>query len=292
MNSFRMFRRYVGIWQRLCEIGLDYLTLGQSAPTLSGGEAQRIKLASELAKPNTGRTLYILDEPTTGLHFDDIAKLLKVLNSLVEAGNTVVVIEHNLDVIKTADWIIDLGPEAGSEGGLIVAEGTPEDIVEQFQLQRKRKRNLSATAEFLAPLLAQGTRKEREHFDVEEIASHGEKDVSIKQLGEEQELPWKKNGRQWHTVDRLSHQGKPVNWEGRILSFIIDEIESSEGFAKTNWNNRSIVEITNERKKGNLVLSWHDSRGMVHSTEVPREEEDVHTGGTSEIDSFETSRSD
>ena len=112
----------------LAAIGLDYLTLGQPAPTLSGGEAQRVKLAAELARPSMGKTLYLLDEPTTGLHFDDIRKLLKILNSLVDAGNTVVVIEHNLDVIKTADWIIDLGPHAGSEGGWIVAEGTPEDV--------------------------------------------------------------------------------------------------------------------------------------------------------------------
>ncbi|MDB5391726.1 MAG: excinuclease subunit, partial [Planctomycetaceae bacterium] len=114
----------------LCAIGLDYLTLGQSAPTLSGGEAQRVKLAAELARPQTGKTLYVLDEPTTGLHFDDIRKLLKVLDSLVALGNTVVVIEHNLDVIKTADWIIDMGPEAGEGGGWIVAEGTPEEVVE------------------------------------------------------------------------------------------------------------------------------------------------------------------
>ena len=115
----------------LAAIGLDYLTLGQSAATLSGGEAQRVKLAAELARPNNGQTLYILDEPTTGLHFDDILKLMKVLMSLVEQGNTVVVIEHNLDVIKTADWVIDLGPEAGVDGGWIVAEGTPEDVVVQ-----------------------------------------------------------------------------------------------------------------------------------------------------------------
>jgi excinuclease ABC subunit A len=107
---------------------LEYIKLGQSATTLSGGEAQRVKLSKELSKRSTGRTLYILDEPTTGLHFADIQKLLDVLHHLTDAGNTVIVIEHNLDVIKTADWIVDLGPEGGSGGGEIVASGTPEEI--------------------------------------------------------------------------------------------------------------------------------------------------------------------
>jgi excinuclease ABC subunit A len=114
--------------QTLLDVGLGYLRLGQSAVTLSGGEAQRVKLSLELSKRDTGRTLYILDEPTTGLHFHDIALLLDVLHRLRDAGNTVVVIEHNLDVIKTADWIVDLGPEGGDGGGRIVTAGTPEAV--------------------------------------------------------------------------------------------------------------------------------------------------------------------
>ena len=131
----------------LVDVGLGYVRMGQSAPTLSGGEAQRVKLASELQKRSTGRTIYVLDEPTTGLHFEDISTLLLVLHSLVDKGNSVVVIEHNLDVIKTADWIIDMGPEGGSGGGTVVAEGTPEDVAAAPG---------SHTGAFLAPMLGIG----------------------------------------------------------------------------------------------------------------------------------------
>jgi len=131
--------------QTLMDVGLSYIRLGQSATTLSGGEAQRVKLARELSKRGTGQTLYILDEPTTGLHFADIAQLLEVLHQLRNQGNTIVVIEHNLDVIKTADWIVDLGPEGGSGGGEILVAGTPETVAECEK---------SHTARFLKPLLA------------------------------------------------------------------------------------------------------------------------------------------
>ena len=129
LELFENIPKISNILKTLHDVGLGYLQLGQPATTLSGGEAQRIKLAKELSKRSTGKTLYILDEPTTGLHFADVQKLLDVLNSLVDKGNSVLVIEHNLDVIKTADWIIDLGPEGGDDGGLVVAEGTPEKII-------------------------------------------------------------------------------------------------------------------------------------------------------------------
>jgi excinuclease ABC subunit A len=128
LEHFANVPKIAGMLQTLHDVGLDYLKLGQASPTLSGGEAQRIKLARELVKRGTGRTLYMLDEPTTGLHFDDVRKLLEVLHGFKELGNTVVVIEHNLDVVKTADWIIDLGPEGGEGGGRVVAEGTPEQV--------------------------------------------------------------------------------------------------------------------------------------------------------------------
>jgi excinuclease ABC subunit A len=136
--------------QTLFDVGLGYIHLGQQATTLSGGEAQRVKLATELSKIATGRTIYILDEPTTGLHFDDVKMLLSVLNRLVDKGNTVIVIEHNMDVIKTADWIIDLGPEGGDGGGEIVAEGTPEQVAGS---------TTSYTGQFLQRELAKGAAK-------------------------------------------------------------------------------------------------------------------------------------
>ena len=136
----------------LHRVGLGYIKVGQQATTLSGGEAQRVKLAKELSRRSTGRTLYILDEPTTGLHFHDVAQLLDVLHELVDQGNTMIVIEHNLEVVKTADWIVDMGPEGGDGGGEVVAQGTPE------QIARNPK---SYTGQYLKPVLAKKAKGRR-----------------------------------------------------------------------------------------------------------------------------------
>jgi excinuclease ABC subunit A len=147
-EAAQFFKAYPSIARyldTLVQVGLGYIRLGQPAPTLSGGESQRVKLATELQRRSTGSTVYILDEPTTGLHFEDVRKLLLVLDGLVDKGNTVIVIEHNLDVVKSADWLIDLGPEGGNGGGTIVAEGTPEQVAQCEE---------SWTGRFLKPMLA------------------------------------------------------------------------------------------------------------------------------------------
>ncbi|WP_428307405.1 excinuclease ABC subunit UvrA [Lacipirellula sp.] len=256
------------ILQTLCDVGLDYVALGQSAATLSGGEAQRVKLAAELARPDTGRTLYILDEPTTGLHFDDIAKLLDVLHRLVDLGNTVLVIEHNLDVIKQCDWLIDIGPEAGAGGGSVVGQGTPEQLVEQMQAAEggtsKAKKKPAAkgpglsnppagfpshTAFALVPILAEGPHVERKPYDfaAAEAKRHG--DLDINDLGKEVKMPWELDGRKWHVEDRVSRSGDPVRWDGRILAAIDERVHQlSESFLPTDWSHRTIVEINGPKK--------------------------------------------
>ena len=224
------------ILQTLADVGLDYLALGQAAPTLSGGEAQRVKLAAELSRPNTGRTVYVLDEPTTGLHFDDIRKLLDVLNRLVDLGNTVIVIEHNLDVLKTADWLIDLGPEAGAAGGRVVAEGTPEEVVANFK-------DVSHTAAVLAGVLAAGPHAERPKYDPPANAPGAVEEIDLAAVGADAPMPWQADGKRWHTVERVSREGKRCRWEGEALAWVVERVHELGTFGQTNWNHRTQVEI-------------------------------------------------
>jgi excinuclease ABC subunit A len=250
--------------QTLVDVGLDYVSLGQSAPALSGGEAQRVKLAAELARPDTGKTLYLLDEPTTGLHFADIVKLLEVLQRLVDIGNTVLVIEHNLDVIKAADWLLDLGPEAGAGGGQLVFAGTPEGLVEHArQAQSPSRRTVSKqaatkratslqspmpllrsyTGEALVPHMQSAQYIDRSAYNPDEFDDYQDGDVKLEQIGRDTLLPWQSDGRRWHTQDNVDRTGQPIRWERDVLIKVIQSIEAIDGFAPTNWDNRSIVEV-------------------------------------------------
>lgn len=249
------------ILQTICDVGLEYVTLGQSAPTLSGGEAQRVKLAAELARPDTGKTLYLLDEPTTGLHFDDIAKLLGVLQRLVDLGNSVVVIEHNQDFIKTVDWIIDMGPEAGREGGYVVCEGTPEQIAEYAaqSLKELKKANRkgavsnglkspvlrSFTGEFLGPVLKAGPYEVRrtvapmEHAREQKIVEQSRIDPApdVKPL-------WQKDGRSWHLQEPRERDGRSVKWDADCLRLVIERLEDCRRFSKFKFSHHSTIEVS------------------------------------------------
>jgi excinuclease ABC subunit A len=243
LELFANLPKIRSVLQTLADVGLDYLSLGQAAPTLSGGEAQRVKLAAELARPSTGRTLYVLDEPTTGLHFDDIHKLLEVLNRLVDLGNTVIVVEHNLDVIKTADWIIDLGPEAGPAGGRLVARGTPEDLVEVAS---------SHTGQSLLPVLQAGPLAERSRYNPHAVEEPRPGDVELEAVGADAAMPWEADGHRWHTRERVTSDGKPVRWDGSILDWIDERVHESGDFAETNWKHRTVIEIAAPDKS----LGW------------------------------------
>jgi len=248
------------ILQMLADVGLDYLTLGQPAPTLSGGEAQRVKLAAELGRPDTGRTLYLLDEPTTGLHFDDLSKLLDVLNRLVDLGNTVVVIEHNLDVVKTADWIIDLGPEAGTRGGEVVVAGTPEDVVAHTRRRANSggkppaAEHRSYTGESLADILEAGPYRKRAIYDFAQDSRRREGDLSIADVGKDAKMPWEIDGRRWHACDRVTRYGEACHWDGQILERVVDQIHELGDFSPTDWSERTVVEIAAKKKQDGWFL--------------------------------------
>ncbi len=248
----------------LCDVGLDYLSLGQSASTLSGGEAQRVKLAAELARPATGKTLYLLDEPTTGLHFDDIAKLLKVLHRLVDVGNTVVVIEHNLDVIKSSDWVIELGPDAGWQGGQLVFAGPPESLVayarSTFALKgatRLREKAASYdhgkvkansqlrchTGEALAAVLDNGQYEERIVYDPNIEWEKLPGDQTFNDIAKQSLSPWQVDGRKWHLETGLDRKGKPVLWDRSMLKPLVEKLEASGIFGDIDWNSSSLVEV-------------------------------------------------
>jgi excinuclease ABC subunit A len=238
------------VLQTLADVGLGYMAIGQAAPTMSGGEAQRVKLAAELSRPSTGRTLYLLDEPTTGLHFDDVRKLLDVLQRLADLGNTVIVVEHNLDVIKSVDWVLDIGPEAGIGGGQVVAQGTPEQIVEQA----KKPGVVSHTAAALVEVLNAGPLEKRERYDAKKALAAKVGDIDIGQVGDDQQLPWEADGRRWHTKERITSTGKACKWDGETLNFVEERIHVLGEFSDTNWKHRSIVEIAAKTKSHGWFL--------------------------------------
>ena len=241
------------VLQTLHDVGLGYVALGQAAPTLSGGEAQRVKLAAELARPDTGKTLYVLDEPTTGLHLDDVRKLLDVIHRLADLGNTVIVIEHNLEVIKTADWLIDMGPEAGMEGGEVVAAGPPEAIAAAPR---------SLTGAILKPVLKAGPHLERPRFDPKAAARKALDDArkaadADKAIGggTGAKAPWEGDGREWHTRTRSARNGQPARWDGNILASVVDRIHLLGDFEDTDWSQRSIVKITGAGKNAPVFFT-------------------------------------
>lgn len=285
--------------QTLVDVGLDYVSLGQSAPTLSGGEAQRVKLAAELSRPDTGKTFYLLDEPTTGLHFADIIKLLEVVQRLVDIGNTVVVVEHNLDVIKTADWVVDLGPEAGAEGGQIVFSGTPEEMVAHAReakaaaekaakkktpakkkapakkkVSKRPVRELlrSHTGEALIDLMESVEYVNRAVYTAAELLKPQEGDIELDQVGRDSLLPWQTDGKKWHTADSVDSSGKPVQWQRSMLEKVVERVEAVEGFSPTNWENRAIVEVRGEIKsRGWFMQAVTSDAWLLHlKFRVPR----------------------
>ena len=238
---FEHFPRLQRMLHIMCDVGLDYLPLGQAAPTLSGGEAQRVKLARELVKPSRGHTLYLLDEPTTGLHPADIIKLLGVLNRLVDAGNTAVVIEHNLDVIKTADYIIDLGPGGGDAGGYVVAAGRPEEVTGNRQ---------SPTAPYLSQILEDSPKCDRQALTAAPREPVRDQ-AKVEEIGRGVATPWERDPVAWHTVQRKTAAGEERAWQGEALLMLRELIESLPQPPEQDWEHPDYVEF-----RSHLARDW------------------------------------
>lgn len=243
------------ILQTLCDVGLGYLPIGQSSTTLSGGEAQRVKLASELSRFEQGDTVYILDEPTTGLHFEDIQKLLEVLNRLVDLGNTVIVVEHNLDVIKSADWVVDIGPEAGMKGGELVFAGTPEVLVQYAKNYAQSDKNglRSYTGEALSVEFENGVFYERPVYKPSKPKSEPSEHVAVLQVDamgnqNDKSKSSEDEGRRWRSDSASSAPGKVCHWDPRIIESILRHL-SGDTFYKVCSDSADFVEIK-ENKKG------------------------------------------
>ena len=236
------------ILQTLMDVGLDYLQLGQSAPTLSAGEAQRVKLAKELSRPSTSQTLYLLDEPTTGLHFADIEKLLEVLNRLVDEGNTVLVVEHNLEVIKTADYIIDLGPEGGEDGGYIVAQGTPEQValmesshtgrlLRDYLAPDGKESNPAEKKPLAAPPIPAGT-AEGQVRETPALYEAGKEETSSPA-----DPPAFSPEERWHKLHGAFSQERDAYWTGRDLQAFIDLVRATGNVLEPDWVHPEFVTL-------------------------------------------------
>ena len=280
LELFSKHTKISSILQTLCDVGLDYVNLGQSAPTLSGGEAQRVKLAAELSRPGTGNTLYLLDEPTTGLHFDDIQKLLNVLQRLVDLGNTVVLIEHNLDVIKCADWVIDMGPEAGSEGGEIIFAGTPEALAASAPKRRSSTVVGSHTAPFLKEVLRDTSPSQRinnraKKQTSKQVTAKPKKPVKTKESQPDhvqratpattpkpspthQLQPWKVIGKKWHLLPKGFPEGAKPIWSFDLLEALLQELEKIVGGDSTECiSEKSLgVHLSHSKSDDDSMQPW------------------------------------
>ncbi|MEM9366954.1 MAG: excinuclease ABC subunit UvrA [Planctomycetota bacterium] len=295
---FTDYPRILRVVETLCDVGLDYITLGQPAPTLSGGEAQRVKLAAELARPATGHTVYVLDEPTTGLHFSDIERLLQVMQKLVELGNSVVVIEHNLDVIKAADWILDLGPGAGRHGGQLVFAGTPEGLA-----ATAGKKHASLTASFLKDAISRSSSsavsrktpqsgsttnqtapakhkppkkpsKQTEPTSTattsacsEVLANPPSSDEPDGNHSSETvvKLPWQALGRRWHTLPK-GFAGDGPDWPLELVDDVLNLLEEIAGEAAIKFPSEDRVAIRLEPDKSAQVPQWAELRTKLNAS--------------------------